>query len=162
MADGELYGAADPDSGTVRLTRQLAADRSAVWRALTDAGPLSAWLGRLVGRIDGPGARVHLWHEESVRSGHVVRRWEPEEVLGLTWHFPDEPESRVTFLLSGGPGTTTLTLDHEGVPEAAAYAAGWHRHLDYLAAHLAGRDRSFDDFWAGYDDLLARYRAAGR
>ncbi len=38
------------------------------------------------------------------------------------------------------------------------YAAGWHRHLEFLAAHLDGHDRPWSQFWAGYDDLAARYR----
>ena len=57
-----------------------------------------------------------------------------------------------------GPGATILDRQHDDLDDPAAYAAGWHRHLDFLAAHLAGQDLSFGDFWTGYDALVARYR----
>jgi hypothetical protein len=43
-------------------------------------------------------------------------------------------------LRAEGPGTL-LVLEHTGVPadQAAGFGAGWHGHLDALAATLAGQ-----------------------
>ncbi len=57
-------------------------------------------------------------------------------------------------------GTATLTVHHEDVEDAVSYAAGWHRHLQYLEAHLRGGDLPVDDFWSGYDDLVELYDEA--
>ncbi len=158
MTGAPLLGSAD--GGIVRLTRVLPATTPVVWEALSDGRRLPAWLGRLVGRLDGVGSRVELWHEEAVRSCHTVLRWVPRRVLGLTWEFPDEPDSAVTFELEPGDpddDRTWLRLTHEGLTDPPGYAAGWHRHLDFLDAHLTGTDLRFEDFWTGYDDLVARY-----
>jgi len=157
VPERHLLGAADPRVGRVRLTRSLPADRRTVWTALTDPERLAAWLGRLDGSLDRLGSRVRIWHEESVRSGHTVLEWSPQQSLALTWEFPDEPDSTVRFELSAG-SPTNVTVTHEGLTEPAEYAAGWHRHLDYLEAHLAGADLPWADYWTGYDDLVARHR----
>lgn len=52
-----------------------------------------------------------------------------------------------------------MEVIHKGLADPVAYAAGWHQHLEYLAAHLGGQDRPFSDFWSGYDVLVARYGA---
>lgn len=38
-----------------------------------------------------------------------------------------------------------------------SYAAGWHRHLQYLEAHLRGGDLPLEGFWTGYDRLVELY-----
>ncbi|WP_255491720.1 MULTISPECIES: SRPBCC domain-containing protein [unclassified Actinotalea] len=152
-----IDGRADTAHGEVHLEVALPAATSDVWRALTDGEHTVRWLGRLDGVV-AEGVRFDLWHDEHVRSRHAVLQWEPRRLLILTWDFPEERPSRLTVALDEvAPSSTTLTLHHEDLDDAVSYAAGWHRHLEYLHAHLAGDDLPFDDFWTGYDDLVEHY-----
>ena len=153
-----LLGRADPVSGTVRLQHVLPASIGAAWEALTTPAHTITWLGRLTGAPLREGAVVALWHDEHVRSDHHVLQCEPPWALRLTWDFPDEQPSTVLFSLTEAvPGATQLTVLHEGLEDPVSYAADWHRHVEYLDAHLRGTDRSAGDFWDGYQSLLERY-----
>ena len=51
-----------------------------------------------------------------------------------------------------------LTLTHRRVPDRPtllSVSAGWHMHLDVLAARAAGREPA--PFWDGWEDLKAAY-----
>ena len=160
MSCDALMGSADQTSRRARLSLTVAGDAPVVWRALTFAAETPFWLGRIVGPPLSAGIEFALWHQEAVRSLHVVRQWVPHRVLEWTWDFPDESPSRVTFHLAGCGGTeTVVTVEHHDLDEPVAYAAGWHRHLTYLAAHLAGQDLPWGAFWDGYDALVADYQA---
>lgn len=153
-----LLSRADPANGSVQLQLVLPAPIGAVWEALTTPEHTVAWLGRLTGPPVREGAAVALWHDEHTRSDHRVLQCEPPRVLRLSWDFPDESPSTVLFSLTDpSPGSTHITVLHEGLKDVVSYATGWHRHLEYLDAHLRGADRSVDDFWEGYEDLLERY-----
>lgn len=129
-----------------------------VWQALTAGEHTISWLGRLDVDLIAEGCRFGLWHDEDVRSRHTVVQWQPRRLLTLTWEFPGERASRVTFALTGTTASTaTLTVHHEDLEDAVSYAAGWHRHLEYLEAHLEGRDLSTEDFWLGYEYLVGLY-----
>lgn len=131
------------------------------WLALTDSQRTVSWLGRLDTDGIAEGGRFDLWHDETVRSRHTVTRWQSGHLLSLTWDFPEERTSRVTFTLAEeGPSTSMLTLHHEDLEDAVSYAAGWHRHLQYLHGHLQGDDLPIDDFWSGYDDLVEFYASS--
>ncbi|WP_336923052.1 SRPBCC domain-containing protein [Aquipuribacter sp. SD81] len=157
--DLEPIGVADRLSGRVVLRRPVACSVPTAWRAASEADGLSAWLGRHEGPRLGPGATFTLVHEQQVRSTHTVLEWEPSRLLAMTWDFPDEAPSRVRLSIGRDTAGTVVTLEHAGLEDAVAYAAGWHVHLDYLAELLRGRPRSFDDFWVDYDALRQRYDA---
>lgn len=153
-------GGADLVAGAVRLRYLLPASVERAWAGLTDPDHVVAWLGRLVGGPLRVGHDVEIWHDEDVRSRHTVVLCEPPHRLRMTWDFPGESTSVVLFTLTEAPGAgTRLDVLHEALEDPVSYAAGWHRHLEYLDAHLRGADRPFDDFWDGYDDLVERYRA---
>jgi len=155
--DLEPIGSADQASGRVDLHQTVAAGLPRVWEALTSAAGLTAWLGRPQGPVLGPGVRFGLWHEDQVRSEHEVLQWTPLRLLVLTWDFPGEPVSRVRLGLHEHGTGSAVALEHQGVPDAVAYAAGWHVHLDFLAEVVAGRPRSFGTFWDDYEALLRNY-----
>ena len=133
------------------------------WQALTDGGRTIRWLGRLdVGEVS-DGGRFGLWHDETIRSQDVVLQWDPHRLLTLAWDFPGERPSRVTFALAGGVASpATLVVHHQDLDDPVSYAAGWHRHLQYLDAHLRGDDLPLGDFWTGYDRLVEAYEKRGR
>lgn len=149
--------------GAVHLEREVAAPAERVWEVLSDRRRTDSWLGRLEGEDPAPGAVFAVWHDETTRSTHRVTRWETGRVLGLTWVFPGERPTAVEFTLEpvvGGSGCL-LTVDHEGLDDPVAYAAGWHRHLDHLSAAARGSDLPLAGFWDGYDELVAAYSRAG-
>lgn len=130
------------------------------WEALTDGEHTICWLGRLDVTTITEGGVFDLWHDEGVRSRHTVLQWRPRHVLALTWDFPDEQPSRVTFTLTAAnSATATLTVHHEHLEDPVPYAAGWHRHLQYLEAYLRGGALPMADFWTGYDNLVELYES---
>lgn len=158
--DTQLMGVLDEGARDVHLDLIMPADVQRVWSALTCAGELPSWLARIVGPPLRTGSEFELWHEESVKSSHVVQRWNPPTLLELRWDFPGETLSQVTFHLAGqSDGNTLLTVQHRGLDDPPSYAAGWHRHLTYLASHLTGHDLPWEQFWDGFDELAEKYRA---
>lgn len=154
-------GRADLSGRSVDLRCPLAADADSVWRALSEPRHTAAWLGRMVGAPSGSGSRFELWHDDEVCSEHLVMRWDPPRVLQISWDFPGEDLSQVTFTVDSPAGhltDTSLRVLHEDVLDPVSYAAGWHRHLDYLKAHLTGQDLPTRRFWDGFDDMLELYR----
>ena len=145
--------------GTARVSVDVLAEPEKIWTALVRPMSLAAWLGRVVEGNPGPGPGFALEHSQGQTSRHVVRRWERPRRLAMTWNFPDEAPSTVGFDLEVLPEGTRVTVVHENLTDPAAYAAGWHRHLQYLAAHVDGENLPWEDFWNGYDDLRAGYAA---
>ncbi|WP_307793656.1 SRPBCC domain-containing protein [Actinotalea soli] len=157
----EIVGRADAVGGEVRMRVTLPAPVEQAWLALTDSQRTVSWLGRLDTVAIAEGGRFDLWHDKTVRSRHTVTKWHSGHLLSLTWDFPEERTSRVTFTLAEeSPSTSRLTLHHEDLEDAVSYAAGWHRHLQYLHGHLRGDDLPIDDFWSGYDDLVELYASS--
>lgn len=153
-----IAGHADTARRAARLRGDLPRSVDQVWQALTVGTHTTSWLGRLDVRSITEGSRFDLWHDEDVRSRHTVLHWQPRRLLTLTWDFPEERPSRVSFTLAETTTSgTRLTVHHEDLDDAVSYAAGWHRHLQYLEAHLRGDDLPIGDFWTGYDALVALY-----
>lgn len=144
---------------TARVSVDVLAEPERIWTALVRPMSLATWLGRVVEGNPGPGPGFALEHSGGQRSRHTVRRWERPRRLALTWDFPDEARSSVGFDLEVLPEGTRITVVHEDLDDPASYAAGWHRHLQYLAAHVDGDALPWEEFWDGYDELRAAYAA---
>jgi uncharacterized protein YndB with AHSA1/START domain len=93
----------------------------------------------------------------------TVTNWDPPNQLRLAWDYTDEGLSELTLRLEDTGGTTLLRLEHSRIPaDVVQYGAGWHVHLDNLAAHLDGGDVASEGcdgaaFLAAYEALAARY-----
>ncbi len=145
------------DGSSVVMSATTAAGPAAVWRALTDPAGTGAWLGRLEGRLE-RGRTVAVHHEEDVVSRHEVLACDAPVRLALTWDFPGEPRSLLTVTLAArADGGSDVVLRHDDLAEPVAYAAGWHRHLEFLLGHLAGHPLAPADFWSGHEGLVERY-----
>lgn len=158
-----LLGTVDRAEGAVHLERTLPAPIADVWAALTDPPRLSAWLGDVVEGEPGPGATFVLQVEDDERVVCTVHAWQPPDELVLTWDYTGEGPSRLRIGLTTAGAGTRLTLDHERLAvDPVQYGAGWHLHLDVLAAHL-GEDAAADlrgpRFAATYRELHRRYAA---
>ena len=78
---------------------------------------------------------------------------DPMRLLTIAWGKGD-----VTFELKEQGNKVLLTLTHRGLDDANArtmIAAGWHMHLDILAAEASGRKPS--SFWSGWAALRKAY-----
>lgn len=118
----------------------------AVWKALTEAPALSAWLNPTTDFQPLPG---HVFHMHcSDESGHEdvyrcqVLELEPPRFMAWSWLLegpePQEP-TRVEFHLETVGGGTRLRVRHSGdrAPEVAErFRSGWPAKLEELASRL--------------------------
>lgn len=128
-----------------RLTLDLDAPPSEVWRHLTDSERLGAWLAP--GRIE-PKAGGRAWIDFG-QSGMVidsaVTYWQPGERLGYDWSAGQGGVRPLVFELTPTDAGVRLLLTAR-VPEGeepARALAGWACHLEMLAAAIAGVPISF-------------------
>lgn len=130
----------------LHLTRTLAHPVEHVWRAITDADALAAWLWperfatkaevdlRVGGRyrFDGTASGMAV-------TGEYVAIDAPHRIV-FTWRWDGEPdETLVTIELRAADAGTHLVLTHERFADAAQrddHATGWSDCLDRLPAWL--------------------------
>lgn len=166
MTISPLLGTVDRAAGAVHLERTLPAAPDEVWDALTDPARLHAWLAPVQEGQPGPERTFVLRMNDRETATCTVTTWNPPHELRLTWDYTDEGPSELSFRLSELDGQTRITLAHTRIPaDAVQYGAGWHVHLDHLAAHLTGADLTPDgcdaeEFLAAYRALEPRYAAA--
>lgn len=165
--DERRYGTIEERDGRgiVRLERRLQAQPDEIWMLLTDPDEVELWLAALTiePRVGGT-YTLAFEHTATVSSG-AITRFEPPTLLEYRWHEGEAVESLVRFALqaTADGAATDLVLTHtllRGVAEVTEYAAGWHAHLDLLAARLAGRTADWD--WLRFNDLLAGYNGGAR
>jgi uncharacterized protein YndB with AHSA1/START domain len=132
------------DGYELRYERALPHRAERVWAALTRPERLATWLAACDRDLGATGG--YAFHfEDSSAHGSVIRAEPPTlleyTLLEYTWSSPDAPESLLRWeLRPDGDAACTLVLTHvppvrDRTPELAA---GWHSHLDSLAAVLAG------------------------
>lgn len=128
---------------TLKLKRAIAQPASDVYRALTRASALRAWMcdaaqvdARKTGRL------YVYWNDGYYATGQFTTA-DPDRKLAFTWHGQGEPEaSRVQITLKEKGGQTTVTLTHTlGSGKAWAEAAkgleaGWVSALENLQSVL--------------------------
>ena len=148
----------DEQATFVRFERHLDAPPEAVWRALTEPAELAGWMAEAT--IDARvGGRLELNFADGSISG-AITAFEPLRVLAYSWHEQDSGGSHVRFELEPDGAGTRLTLLHTGLPEehAAGFGAGWHHHLELLAAQAAGAPIEWS--WHRFGELTPRYEEA--
>lgn len=153
---------------TVRLERLLPGPIERAWRYLTDSDLRRQWLAagdmpsqvgggfELVWRndelTDPPGARPEGFGGEH-RMHSTITAYEPPHRLAFTWG-----DGEVTFTLAPRVDQVVLTVVHRGIGDRAnllMIGAGWHMHLDILAARASGTQP--EPFWDGWQRLRAEY-----
>ena len=115
---------------------------------MTDADLLGQWLGELVsGAVEAESDFVVNHGDDYCCRSTVVTCAEPGR-LDFTWHFPDEPASKVALELDGSEGVTDVRLSHSGLGDLAeSYRDGWCVHLSYLEAAALGTPLPPSMFW---------------
>lgn len=127
---------------------------SRLWWGLTDPTALPQWLGILTEGTFVNGGVVTIQHAENYSCTSQILACEPEQLLSMTWKFPDEDLSNLQIELTSVDDAVGLVLTHDELgDEVKNYLPGWHTHLLYLEDLLLGRPRSMDDFWSTYEVL---------
>lgn len=154
MDEGRLRS--EGDRCGVRFERRYDASTEELWSALTEPERLGRWLADVAELELRVGGRFLLRWQESdgtQETDGTILALDPGRLIELNWTYPGEPDSVARFELRPDGDGTILVLDHRGLPPGsiAGYGAGWHSHLDSLAAHLSG----------GQADWSARFQELG-
>ena len=164
------YGQAiAPD--TFQITRMLPGPIERIWAYLTEADKRALWFagGEMEQRVGGainfwfehrnlapkgePGAEHFKQPNEGMVSKATVTQMKKPNLLAFQWG-----AGEVVFELQPVGQDVKLTITHRKLPnrgEVVDVANGWHKHLDVLAAHLAGLPRQ--PFWSRIAELEQDY-----
>lgn len=128
------------NDATVTFERRFNRPIADVWRAITDPSGLAAWLADASVDLRVGGA-IQVQFDDEPMNG-IITDLEPERVIAYSWHEGMDRESHVRFDLSQNRDGTILRVVHVRLNPSSAtgFAAGWHHHLELLAAHLSGTD----------------------
>ena len=157
------YGALSEDA-TLTLQRLLPGSIDRVWAYLTESDLRRQWLAagtmemrvgapvELVWRnnelMDDPGQPPEGFNGEH-RMESEITELDPPHRLSISWR----STGGVTFELEPVGDMVRFTLTHRRIPDRSIMlnvSAGWHAHLDVLAARLEGEEPApFWDHWAG-------------
>jgi uncharacterized protein YndB with AHSA1/START domain len=166
----DAYGVVT-EPATLTIQRHLPGPIERIWAYLTDSELRRQWLAAgamemTVGApftltwrndelSDPPGIRPEGFSAEHSLDGQITE-CDPPRRLGITWG----STGGVTFDLAPAGNRVLLTVTHHRVmdPEMLLkVSAGWHAHLDILAARASGQAPApFWDAWLRLRDAYAR------
>ena len=141
----------------------LAAARTTVWAGLTDPEAMTAWLGTPIVAEIRPGGSLAIDHGDGYVCQSIVHVVDGDSRLEMSWHFPDEHETNVSFDLADTElekpvCSCRLTLRHSNLAALTdSYRIGWLIHLTYLEAQVLGDPIPSSQFW----NLEATMRVLG-
>lgn len=158
------------DPTTLRLQRVVPGPVERVWSYLTDSDLRRQWLAAGPMRLE-PGASFELvWRNDALSSAAserpagfaeesratcLILAVEPLRRLAFQWPGVGD----VSFELEPVGDEVRLTVTHCRLPDAnltVMVGAGWHMHVDILAARLAGVKPA--SFWSGWLRLRDEYQ----
>jgi uncharacterized protein YndB with AHSA1/START domain len=151
---------APESSSTDRIERryEFKANRSRMWRALTDASQFSTWF-RI--KLDGPFVVGQVTHGmminpgwEQVKQNLHIQRMDPETHFTFRWHpypirtvdYDTDPTTLVEFTLEEISGGTALTVVESGFDQLplerrleafSMHGKGWDGQARNLEAYVA-------------------------
>jgi uncharacterized protein YndB with AHSA1/START domain len=157
------------EPATLTLERLLPGSVDRVWAYLTDSDLRRQWLaaGTMEMRVGAPVELVWRNSElsnppgkrpegfgEAHRLESEITELDPPRRLSISWG----NTGGVTFELEPVGDMVRFTVTHHRIPDHATglnISAGWHAHLDVLAARLAGEEPK--PFWDHWVALKAEY-----
>lgn len=168
LATPDAYGALSEDA-TLTLQRLLPGSIDRVWAYLTESDLRQQWLAagamemrvgasvELVWRnnelMENPGEPPEGFGEEH-RMESEITELDPPYRLSISWG----STGGVTFELEPVGDMVRFTVTHRRIPDRSIMLnviAGWHAHLDVLAARLAGKEP--EPFWDHWSALKTEY-----
>ena len=149
--------AATESTDRIEKEFHVRADRSRVWRAISDAGEFGTWFGMKLDRPFAPGTtvlgRLTIPGYEHVSVEMLVETIEPETRFAYRWHpyavdpaidYAAEPMTLVEFVLREEAGGTSVAITESG--------------FDRLpASRRAEAFRMNEGGWAAQSRKLAEY-----
>jgi uncharacterized protein YndB with AHSA1/START domain len=163
-AYGELI-----EPATLKIQRLLPGSVERCWAYLTESELRRQWLaaGQMEMKVDAPFELVWRNDELSDPPGHRpegfpdehrmqgrITELDPPRKLAITWG----TTGGVSFELEPQGNEVLLTVIHRRLPDRATLlnvSAGWHMHLDLLAALARGEEKA--PFWDGWTRLKDDY-----
>jgi uncharacterized protein YndB with AHSA1/START domain len=168
-ANPDAYGVVT-EPATLTIQRMLPGPIERVWAYLTESDLRRKWLaaGEMELKVGAPfefvwrnneltnppGKRPEGFGEEH-RMESRITELDPPRKLKIGW---GKGTGDVSFELEPRGGKVLLTLIHRRMPDRGTtlgVSAGWHAHLDVLAARLAGEEP--EPFWDRWSRLKAEY-----
>jgi uncharacterized protein YndB with AHSA1/START domain len=168
LATLDAYGVLT-EPATLKIQRLLPGPVERVWAYLTESELRRQWLAagememnvgapvELVWRNDEltnpPGQRPTGFSEEQ-RMQSRITELDPPRKLAIAW----QGSGDVSFELEPRGSEVLLTVIHRRLPDRATtlmIGAGWHMHLDILAARATGKEP--EPFWDGWSRLRKEY-----
>lgn len=168
VAAPDAYGELSEDA-TLTLQRLLPGSIDRVWAYLTESDLRRQWLaaGAMEMRVgaplelvwrnaeltDNPGNRPEGFGEER-RLDSEITELDPPHRLSISWG----STGGVTLELEPVGDMVRFTVTHRRIPDRSIMlnvSAGWHAHLDVLAARLANEEPA--PFWDQWTALKAEY-----
>ena len=168
LATLDAYGVLT-EPATLTIQRLLPGPVERVWAYLTESDLRRQWLaaGQMEMRVgapfelvwrndeltDPPGERPEGFSEEHRMQSRIIEL-DPPRRLAIAWGNSGD----VIFELERRGEKVLLTLIHRRLPDRAAtlmIGAGWHMHLDVLAARVSGEQP--EPFWDGWSRLREEY-----
>jgi uncharacterized protein YndB with AHSA1/START domain len=157
------------EPATLTLERLLPGSVDRVWAYLTESDLRRQWFaaGTMDMRVGGSAELVWRNNELTNPPGNIpegfdgehqmeveITELDPPRRLGITWG----NTGGVTFELEPVGDMVRFTVTHHRIPDHAMglnISAGWHAHIDILAARLAGEQPK--PFWDNWTALKAEY-----
>jgi uncharacterized protein YndB with AHSA1/START domain len=144
------------DDTVLELERYLDAPPDRIWRAVTESDELRAWLARADVDLRVGGRIVLTFENEPNVMEGTITELRDGELIAYTWSESDA-DSVVRFELRPEGAGTRLRLVHtfREARDLSGFGAGWHHHLELLAAQASGQKRDWD--WNRYTELKKEY-----
>lgn len=144
--------------GVVRMEGRYHTDIDDLWSALTVAQRLARWIAEVEGDLR-LGGQFRATFTSGWEGPGRVDVCEPPRRLLVTFTPGEEDETIIEAELFADADQTILILEERGLllDELAEHGAGWQAHVEDLAAHLAGRERT--DWRTRWNELTPSYRA---
>jgi uncharacterized protein YndB with AHSA1/START domain len=168
VATPSAYGTLT-EPATLKIERLLPGPMDRIWDYLTKSDLRRKWLAagdmelkvgapfEFVWRNDEltnpPGKKPEGFGEEHCMNSQITE-CDPPRKLSFTWG----ESGGVTFELAPRGTEVLLTITHRRLPDRSTMlnvSAGWHNHLDVLAARVAGQEPA--PFWDNWLGLKAEY-----
>ena len=157
------------EPATLKIQRLLPCSIERVWAYLTESDLRRQWLasGQMEMKVGAP--FTFVWRNDELNNPPSKRpdsfpdehslesritELDPPRKLGIAWG----RSGGVSFELEPAGSKVLLTLIHRRLPDRKTLlmvSAGWHMHLDTLAARATGKEPA--PFWDGWSRLQKEY-----
>lgn len=150
--------AIDETRGSVRVEDIFATSIDDLWEACTQPKRLARWIADVSGDLRVGGQFRARFTSGWKGTGRVEVCEPPKHLTLLTTEDGEQDEQIIELTLVAEGDKTILVISERGLPveDLPSYAAGWHVHLEGLAAYVAGRERC--DVEVRWKELISTYQ----